>query len=204
MDDALAVLDAFGIERAWVVGHSWGGHLALHLLTAHPERLLGVVCVDPLPASPNVFVELDANVRSRLSPDEIDTSSTSSNAAARAGEITEDELIERFALVWPHYFVVPCALPPPAHIGVEASIGTNRSLGEHFERRTLVDRPPLGPPPRAVRARRAEHRAADTRPRRPARWCPAGSSWPSRSAATSRGSSGPARCAARVETFLAR
>ena len=72
MDDALAVLDTFGIGRAWVVGHSWGGHLALHLLTTHPERLLlGVVCVDPLPASPNVFVELDANVRSRLSPDEI-------------------------------------------------------------------------------------------------------------------------------------
>ena len=28
------------------------------------------------------------------------------------------------------------------HIGVEASIGTNRSLGKHFERRTLVDRLP--------------------------------------------------------------
>lgn len=141
MDDALAVLDAFGIERAWVVGHSWGGHLALHLLTAHPERLLGVVCVDPLPASPDVFVELDTNVRSRLSPDEI-TRLDELERRRRAGEITEDELIERFALVWPHYFVVPCALPPPAHIGVEASIGTNRSLGEHFERRTLVDRLP--------------------------------------------------------------
>src|SRR3954452_17391138 len=29
--DALAVLDALGWERAWVVGHSWGGHLLLHL-----------------------------------------------------------------------------------------------------------------------------------------------------------------------------
>ena len=141
MDDALAVLDTFGIGRAWVVGHSWGGHLALHLLTARPERLLGVVCVDPLPASPNVFVELDANVRSRLSPDEI-ARLDELERRRRAGEITEDELIERFALVWPHYFVVPCALPPPVHIGVEASIGTNRSLGEHFERRTLVDRLP--------------------------------------------------------------
>ena len=44
--DALAVLDHFGVERAWAVGHSWGGHLALHLAVAHPERLLGVICVE--------------------------------------------------------------------------------------------------------------------------------------------------------------
>ena len=36
------MLDAFGIERAWAIGHSWGGHLALHLLVTHPERLHGV------------------------------------------------------------------------------------------------------------------------------------------------------------------
>ena len=84
MDDALVVLDAFGIERAWVVGHSWGGHLALHLLTAHPDRLLGVVCVDPLPASPDVFVELDTNVRSRLSPTRSHGSTSSSAVGAPA------------------------------------------------------------------------------------------------------------------------
>jgi pimeloyl-ACP methyl ester carboxylesterase len=28
--------------------HSWGGHLALRLAAAHPERLLGVLAVDPL------------------------------------------------------------------------------------------------------------------------------------------------------------
>ncbi|MBI4172546.1 MAG: alpha/beta hydrolase [Actinobacteria bacterium] len=34
MADALAVLDRFGVDRAWAIGHSWGGHLALHLLVA--------------------------------------------------------------------------------------------------------------------------------------------------------------------------
>src|SRR3989442_1543115 len=52
--DALAVLDHFGLERAWAVGHSWGGHLALHLAVAHPERLLGIVGVAALGAT-NVF-----------------------------------------------------------------------------------------------------------------------------------------------------
>lgn len=61
MTDALTVLDHFGIDRAWAIGHSWGGHLALHLLVAHPERLLGVLCIDPLGADPRVFPEQDAN-----------------------------------------------------------------------------------------------------------------------------------------------
>ncbi len=36
MSDAIAVLDHFQLDKAWAVGHSWGGHLALHLLISHP------------------------------------------------------------------------------------------------------------------------------------------------------------------------
>ncbi|MEU4179503.1 alpha/beta hydrolase [Streptomyces sp. NPDC026589] len=39
-EDALAVLDAFGVERAHVVGMSLGGMLAQLLIADHPERLL--------------------------------------------------------------------------------------------------------------------------------------------------------------------
>ena len=39
MEDVVAVLDALEIGRALVVGHSWGGHLAMHLAVAFPERL---------------------------------------------------------------------------------------------------------------------------------------------------------------------
>src|SRR5436190_6931997 len=53
--DALAVLDHFGISRAWANGHSWGGHLALHLAVAHPERLLGIVCIHALGVSADIF-----------------------------------------------------------------------------------------------------------------------------------------------------
>ena len=41
--DAVAVLDAAGIERAHVVGLSMGGFCALHLGLRHPERCLSVV-----------------------------------------------------------------------------------------------------------------------------------------------------------------
>ena len=140
MADALAVLDAFEIPQAWAVGHSWGGHLALHLAVAHPERLLGVIAVDPLGAYGDVFAEQDANLRRRLAPDVV-VRLDEVEAKRRAGEVTEDELVERFALVWPQYFADdhhPLSASPVTHVGVEASIGVNRSLAEHFERETLV------------------------------------------------------------------
>ena len=48
VDDARRVLDELGWDKAYVVGHSWGGHLALHVAEALPERLFGVLAVDPL------------------------------------------------------------------------------------------------------------------------------------------------------------
>ena len=38
IEDVVCVLDALGWSRALVVGHSWGGHLALRFAAAHPER----------------------------------------------------------------------------------------------------------------------------------------------------------------------
>lgn len=53
--DLLAVLDAFGVENAVVVGHSMGAFAAVTLAAAHPERVSGLVLIDgglpiPLPA----------------------------------------------------------------------------------------------------------------------------------------------------------
>lgn len=140
MADALAVLDAFEIPRAWAVGHSWGGHLALHLAVAHSERLLGVICIDPLSAYGDVFAELDANLRRGLAPETI-ARLEEIEERRRAGEVTQAELVERFAILWPQFFAEPAnplAESPATQVGVEASIGANRSLAEHFERQTLI------------------------------------------------------------------
>jgi pimeloyl-ACP methyl ester carboxylesterase len=42
VDDARRVLDTLGWERAYVVGHSWGGHLALHVAEAMPELRMAI------------------------------------------------------------------------------------------------------------------------------------------------------------------
>jgi proline iminopeptidase len=141
MDDALAVLDARGVERAWAIGHSWGAHLALHLLVAHPERLLGVVAVDPLGAF-DVFAEQDRRMRLRLSREQV-ARVDEIEARRTAGEVTDEELVERWGLLWPQFFLhEELASAPPKHVGPQCSIGTNASISAHFEQRTLELRLP--------------------------------------------------------------
>jgi proline iminopeptidase len=138
MDDALRVLDHFDLERAWAIGHSWGGHLALHLAVAHPDRLLGLLLIDPLGADGSIFDEFDENMR-HGSTDEQRARVDEIEARRRAGDVTEKELVERWAFGWPRYFVRPeQATPAPAHVGVQASIETNWSITNHFERGTLA------------------------------------------------------------------
>jgi len=136
--DAVAILDLFEQEKTWAIGHSWGGHLALHLAVAHPERLYGIVCIDPLAANEAVLPELRENLRAQLTGEEIARIDEIERHEAE-GTATEDELLESLRIVWAAYFfdktkVTPC---PIAHVGVEASIEADTSMMKHFAARTL-------------------------------------------------------------------
>jgi len=48
------VLDRLGIDRAVVVGHSWGGTLALTFALDHPQRVAGLVLIAP-PTHPGLW-----------------------------------------------------------------------------------------------------------------------------------------------------
>jgi pimeloyl-ACP methyl ester carboxylesterase len=140
--DAVAVLDALGVERAWAVGHSWGGHLAFHLASAHPERLLGVVGIDPLGAVPDGgWADLDANLSARLAARSPEGAARASelDERAMAGEGTEADVRESLELIWRYYFADPDAAPPMpdfrASVALYSAVVT--SVHEHFERGTL-------------------------------------------------------------------
>jgi pimeloyl-ACP methyl ester carboxylesterase len=46
-DDAIAMLDARGVERAVLAGASMGAHTLLNVALRHPERVAGVVVITP-------------------------------------------------------------------------------------------------------------------------------------------------------------
>jgi len=46
--DVVAMLDAEGLPAAVVVGHSLGAQIAIHLAHRYPERVRGLVLIDPL------------------------------------------------------------------------------------------------------------------------------------------------------------
>jgi len=48
-DDLLRYMDANGIERATIMGHSMGGKTAMHFAVHHPERVERLVVVDIAP-----------------------------------------------------------------------------------------------------------------------------------------------------------
>ncbi|MFD2028785.1 alpha/beta fold hydrolase [Promicromonospora aerolata] len=50
VDDAAAVLDAAGLDRAVVLGHSLGGVVAQRFALRHPERVVGLVSCDAPPS----------------------------------------------------------------------------------------------------------------------------------------------------------
>ncbi|HSE04863.1 MAG TPA: alpha/beta hydrolase [Methylomirabilota bacterium] len=45
-DDLIGLLDHFGLERAVLVGHSLGAHIAVRFAAVHPERVAKLVLVD--------------------------------------------------------------------------------------------------------------------------------------------------------------
>ncbi|MFO0578342.1 MAG: alpha/beta hydrolase [Polyangia bacterium] len=49
--DVLAVADAVGARRFVIVGHSMGGQIAQLVAAEHPDRVLGVVLLCPVPAT---------------------------------------------------------------------------------------------------------------------------------------------------------
>lgn len=66
--DALTALDALGLSRVVVVGHSWGASTALRLAATAPERVLAAVAVDGGLGSPRSAGRTRAEARAALEP----------------------------------------------------------------------------------------------------------------------------------------
>jgi pimeloyl-ACP methyl ester carboxylesterase len=137
--DAVAVLDALGWDRAWVIGHSWGGHLAMHLAVARPERVTGLVVLDALHAVGDGGTEaFTAKLMSELT-DEQRAQVEATNAREEAGEGTAEESLRDFSMLWPYYFSDPASAPPMPdfRLDLDGALATWESIKAHFADGTL-------------------------------------------------------------------
>jgi proline iminopeptidase len=133
--DTVAVLDALDWSQAFVVGHSWGGHLALRLAAAHPERLLGVLTVEAIGVVGDGGVAaFEAEIMARISSEdrrrvaEIDE-------REKAGEATGAEVQESMRILWPAYFADPQNAPPALTMEASSEVFTaiSSEIGDGLE-----------------------------------------------------------------------
>ena len=111
VDDLVAVLDHLGGGPAVLVGHSWGGHLAMHVAVAHPSRVRGLVLIDSLGA-------VDDGGQSTMQP--VIASRMGDEAVIELLSLLErDDLSplevgsEQMRLCWRGYFADPASAPEP-------------------------------------------------------------------------------------------
>ncbi|WP_309646849.1 alpha/beta hydrolase [Nocardioides sp.] len=123
--DVVDVLDAAGWDRALLVGHSWGGHLALHCASRLGDRLDGVLAIDPVGGvGDGGLADFGATLMARLDPAQRDR-------AALLSESADPVLAaEGLALLWPAYFSTPDVAPacPPVRIDPAAAEGLGAAM----------------------------------------------------------------------------
>lgn len=119
--DVIAVLDHLGWRRAIVGGHSWGGHLLLHLLATHPERVAAALVVDPLGGvGDGGFPAFDAEIVRRTPPEEVERAEML-DQRLMDGIATEAEAMESLRIFWPAYFPSPDRAPEFPDLRINAA-----------------------------------------------------------------------------------
>lgn len=110
--DVEAVLDHLDWPTAYVVGHSWGGHLALHIAVSLAHRADAVLCLDPLGGvgdggEKGMDDAFDARV-----PTDVAALAKELDDRAMGGEGTEADALAGFRMIWPGYFADWDSAPP--------------------------------------------------------------------------------------------
>lgn len=112
------------------MGHSWGGHLALHVAEALPERLFGALAVDPLGSvGDGRWPEFDEEIL-RRTPAEVRARARELDAPTTEGAADDELALEQMRLVWPAYFADPEQAPPMPELRMasERSAQMGRSI----------------------------------------------------------------------------
>ena len=103
-DDVVEVLDTLGWESPAIVGHSWGGHLLLHLMAAASARVGAALLVDPLGAVGDGGVASFQEELMRRLPEAAVARLEELDAIEATRPLTQEEHLEGMEIAWPGYF----------------------------------------------------------------------------------------------------
>jgi len=70
VEDLEAVRQATGQERMALLGHSFGGLLAMHYAIRYPEHVAAMILLDPDPASQELWAQHDSIIEARLTDED--------------------------------------------------------------------------------------------------------------------------------------
>jgi proline iminopeptidase len=123
-DDVIDVLDTLGWAAPAVIGHSWGGHLLLHVLAVAPSRVGAALVVDPLGVvGDGGYAAFEAELYRRL-PASTVARLNELEALEENRPLTTAEALEAMELAWPGYFSslqVAQPIPQTGHAPSEQS-----------------------------------------------------------------------------------
>jgi pimeloyl-ACP methyl ester carboxylesterase len=133
--DAIAVLDELGVDQVVLLGHSWGGHLALQLALAMPDRVAGIVSVDaPGAVGDGGVAEMGQHLGERLLPENVEAL-VAVNERLGGPDPDDDDVTESLRLLWPGYFGDPAGIapfPPDMRASLVVYAETMGSVMEHL------------------------------------------------------------------------
>ena len=129
-DDVIEVLDTLGWKSPVIIGHSWGGHLLLHLLAVRPMRVGAALLVDPLGGvGDGGLAAFEAELERRL-PKATLARLKELDAIEATRALTRDEHLEAMAIAWPGYFsslAVAQPIPQTGHAPSDESWASIRA-----------------------------------------------------------------------------
>jgi proline iminopeptidase len=136
----MSVIDAQGWDKPIVIGHSWGGYLAMHIGVAHADEIGALVIIDSLgPIDSGGQREFGPNLRRGLTPAQLERM----KALEEIEEPTQDDLRAHMSIIWANYFGDAASAPPMPHLEFAMNNEvTWASIQDHFRKGTLARRLP--------------------------------------------------------------
>ena len=86
--DLEAIRRSLGVDAVAILGHSWGGLLAMEYTTRHPDRVTHLVLLSPAPASYDDWTDFRESLRAMRGPADVERMrEIAAGVAYRAGDI---------------------------------------------------------------------------------------------------------------------